>query len=248
MLQVLQIAHKYCAHSIEARAHKVAQDLTLPHIIRTNLKPHLPAVQVVEIASKVGCDDIALVAWNVVIEDHRKGMTRSSDLLAVARCVDRREIWGEAYYEVMLRGSEHWENDPEITDEDRRALSRGFTKCVEALELLASVWNSGNSTSGPEAGHSRRHTSSNGCAKPWFNRALETHSLRQKSYCDILGLLEILATNQDVPGSFSASACRIDLQGYASAQYKSRPSWSDMAGCFTGTPPVWSWSPNAANT
>jgi len=237
VLQICQIANKYCAQSIEARANRVARFLTRPDTIRNILGPNLSAIQIVETASRAACHDVADVAWDVVIEDHTKGETSSSDLLALARTVDRPEYWGKAYYKIMVKGSEHWENDPEIVVEDRRALHRGFTKCVEASQLLAKAW----IRRVPETKHNRLHNwgkiKNPACAKAWFQHAWGAYTLKN-SYCDVFGLLEWLATDDLVPDL--SEHCRAALFEYASIQNESRPSWEEMAGCFVGTPPDWS--------
>ena len=138
VLNILQIANKYCVEKLEKRAESIAQQLTEPSILRSHLSEKLTLIDVFRIGSTLENDLMARNGWNLITEDFRADKLSARKLLDEAGDSRHPHFLISAYYQIMLRGARSWENDQELSGIERQRLTQGFVRCCEEWEAFAS--------------------------------------------------------------------------------------------------------------
>ena len=143
VLEILSIAHKYCAHTIEERARPIAISMTHPRTIQLHINTRLSAMEIAEIGTSVDCKEVADSAFKVVMDQVKRKKVPAHKALSFAERIKVPRFIAEVYYQIMLFGSRGWEKDPDLTERQRRNLSRGSIKFVEDWDKIAQSWKDG---------------------------------------------------------------------------------------------------------
>ena len=140
----MKIANKYCADSIESHARLVAlrsaQRGFFIHNIRHVIKPPHTAASIFEMATSLRFEKIYAPIWGVILMDFEADQVSMDQLLDLGER-GGRQFLGEAYYRIMLLGSDVW-MDPSrpLSSRHRWSLALGWTKCDQEWDKFIFQW------------------------------------------------------------------------------------------------------------
>ena len=138
VLNILQIANKYCAEKLEKRAESIAHQLTKPSILRSHLSERLTHIHVFRVGNIVQNSSVAHNGWSLIVEDFRAGKLSARSLLDEARRSQHVHFLVSAYYQIMLGGGRSWEKNQELSGDERWRLTYGLARCCEEWDAFVS--------------------------------------------------------------------------------------------------------------
>lgn len=158
LLELLLLCHKYLAAKLEA--HIVAQvtQLTRADVLASNLSKNVTAFRVIEVARIVNQPELATRARALALTDLWSDHSKSPyEALLFGERMGDKEIIGAAYYQTLLYRWPMWSLDRRLTDQHRRHLKYGMTRCGEEWQKIFDAWGILQATKGEALEHQNDH-------------------------------------------------------------------------------------------
>lgn len=141
LLELLLLCHKYLATKLEAHIVSQVTLLTRADVLASNLTKNVTAFRVVEVARIVNQPELASRARALLLADLWSDHTKSPyEALLFGERMGDKEIIGAAYYQTLLYRWPMWSLDRRLTDQHRRHLKYGMTRCGEEWQKLFDSW------------------------------------------------------------------------------------------------------------
>lgn len=144
LLDLLAIAHKYCAQGIESMALAAAIKATTSAKVQiyTALGDQV-VLDILKTAHLVASPELGKAARVALLETMRNNHPpepSARQVLQLGKDTDDLEIMGAAYYSIMRDGRHCWKDYDYLSDTDRQRLTEGTMRCAEAWQRMETRW------------------------------------------------------------------------------------------------------------
>ncbi|KAF8331334.1 uncharacterized protein EI90DRAFT_3123485 [Cantharellus anzutake] len=143
VLMVQKLAHKYCLSLVEDLAASISTNLATDAVsLRSRTTASLTPLDILICALDVKCEKLAVIARNVVKEDLWASRLCPYAVISRLNNYDEKEVRATAYYQVLLKGSDHWLHEQQLDRSHHYSLYAGITNLSAQWELIFSDWGS----------------------------------------------------------------------------------------------------------